>query len=231
MIEFGSLNGGVLQDWSVDVSFDGTLNGFASFIFEESQELPNIGDKHPKDERLELIDYSSRNGGLNTISFQARYFGLEASRGRSIKIWTSGTSMSEEAIESHPDAPDIIGEPDDDGEGENGALFDDKGVFLGFKASSDLAGIRGYLAPTTTMRSTWYDTESTKGAETIGKVFNFNTSIPGLSSSSRNALKISWSSEPIGLNFWRITEEFLLSEVGAIWKEKIYGKAINVDAK
>ena len=32
MNEFGSLDGGVLQDWSVDVSFDGTLNGFASFI-------------------------------------------------------------------------------------------------------------------------------------------------------------------------------------------------------
>jgi hypothetical protein len=228
MISFGNdLEKAVLSDWSIEESFDGTVNGSATFTIDAgSSSSPEIGEtRHPKDDRLILVDFRASNNGNETIVYECRFFGISANQGRSTKIWTYGTSMNEESIEAHPDASNLIGDKDDK---KNGAQFDKDGVFLGFAATSSLAGVRGYLSPTTTLRSTWYDEQATTGADTIGKLFKFTTDIPGLKSTTRNALKIGWSAEQIGLTHYRITEEFLLSDVGTKWKKEIYGSEVNL---
>ena len=214
MLKERGLISNVLQVGStVDENFNGVLTGHFAIKSDISDSAPRIGDEHPKDDRLEVVRILTEYGKNNEVIYRCQCMGLISDP--TPWIYTYGTSLNEEAIETHP--KDLIGNKENP---NNEASFDDDGVFLGFKSTSDLKGIRGYLTGSFTIRRVRYATSSGTGLSSLFKVFPFRPgAIPGLGD-SRDALKTGYDPKPIG-NFFEISEEFLCSEEGG-WNKKVY---------
>lgn len=222
MIEKGKINGLELQsDWSIAEDSFEVVRGSANFIcdFDKlSSVKPNIGDKHPKDSDCEVVDVQISGMANNQVLISCQYLGL---RSRQSKWrYTYNVSLNEEAIEAHPDASSLVGTKESP---QNDATFDKDGNFTGFKASSDLAGVRGYLTGNITIRRTCFADSILDGIANVFKTRSIaSNSIPGVDS-SRDALQISYSNNKIG-NFFEINEEYLISDNGGKWNTQIYSK-------
>ncbi len=206
--------------WTLSEDFTNTLTGSAKFIVKKSQAFanpPKMGDPHPHNTKARIIAVTLV-GNASSYDYDVQYFGLTANPSRPVYSYYS--SLSEEPIETHPNFVDFGGTADTP---LNNAVFDADGLFLGFGdgAGDDLTGVRGYLTGSPSIRKTWFTTQVFEGLEDIGDTRKIQGGvIPGVSS-QQNALKTNWSSRPIGLNYYEVTEEFLLSGIGG-WNPVIY---------
>lgn len=207
--------------WNLDISFDQTIRGFCEFICTEAYALGNnieIGQKHPKDERCELIGYTINGQKQGKCKVTAEYFGLESNPTRA--IWSYYNATNEEPIEAHPDFSTFAGSK---GNAENGAIFNDDGSFAGF-AGTSFAGIRGFLDGKPVLRKTWYADNATSGIDDIMKIKSLSDgAIPGLPSGS-NTLKTNWGNNPIGNSFYQLWEEYSISGRNG-WNTDLYKNA------
>ena len=209
--------------WTLTEDFTNTLSGSAKFVVKKAQAFanpPKMGAPHPynKDARIIAITLV---GNKTSYDYDVQYFGLTANPSRPVYSYYS--SLSEEPIETHPNFIDFGGTADSP---KPGAVFDADGLFLGFsdEAGDDLTGVRGYLTGSPSIRKTWFTTQAKKGLEDIGETRTIKPGvIPGIDEDT-TALKTNWSSRPIGLTYYEITEEFLLSGMGA-WNPIIYEKS------
>lgn len=206
--------------WTLTEDYTNTLNGSATFIVKKANALsnpPKMGDPHPYNKNARIVSVSLV-GNATHYDYNVQYFGLTANPSRPVYSYYS--SLSEEPIETHPNFGTFGGTADSPAPG---AVFDKDGLFLGFtdEAEDDLTGVRGYLTGSPAIRKTWFTTQVFEGLEDIGDTRKIKSGvIPGLSS-DQNALKTNWSSRPIGLNYYEVTEEFLLSGLGS-WNPIIY---------
>jgi hypothetical protein len=206
--------------WTLTEDYTNTLNGSATFVVTKANAFtrpPKMGDPHPYNKNARILSVSLV-GNATHYDYNVQYFGLSANPSRPIYSYYS--SLSEEPIETHPNFADFAG---DAATPLNNAVFDKDGLFLGFGdgAGNDLTGVRGYLTGSPAIRKTFFTTQVFSGLEDIGDTRQIRAGvIPGLSS-DQNALKTNWSSRPLGLNYYEVTEEFLLSGMGS-WNPIIY---------
>ncbi len=209
--------------WTLSEDFTNTLSGSATFTVKKSEALtrpPKFGQSHPYSKAARIIAITLV-GDASTYHYDVQYFGLTANPSR--PVYSFYSSLSEEPIETHPNFSEFAGDPDTP---KNNAVFDKDGLFLGFGdgAGDDLTGVRGYLTGSPSVRKTWFTTKVFEGLEDIGDTRRINKGeIPGISEQT-NALKTNWSSRPIGLDYYEVTEEFLLSGIGG-WNPVIYEKS------
>jgi len=206
-------------DWDLNWSLDQTITGSASYKVDAGKAFshrPKIGDSFEKLNDVKVIGVQLVGGEASNYTFNVQLFGLESNPTKPLYSYYS--SLSEEAIETHPDFEDFAGSQ---GSEQNGALFSDDGLFLGFESTSSFAGVRGFLTGTPVIRRTWYTTNVYKGLEDIGDIYKIQSGkIPGLPAGI-NALKTSWNSREVGANFHELSEEFLVSGPGG-WNDTIY---------
>jgi len=214
--------------WTLVNHFDQTITGTGVFKVDKDKAFtnpPRIGDPHPFNGDVRVINFSLSGGALQ-YEYSVQYFGLQASPTKS--IYSYYTSLSEEPIETHPDFKTFGGTADAPGPG---AVFDSvTKLFEGFNdlAPQDLIGGRGYLTGQGSIRRTFYTTSVFTGMEDITTTRELKEGVvPGVSE-AQNVLKTNWSSELIGNNFYRVTEEYLLSG-SAGWSETIYESSGNVE--
>lgn len=214
--------------WSLTTNFDQTITGTGVFKIDKDKAFtnpPRIGDPHPHDNRVRVINFTLSGGALQ-YDYNVQYFGLAANPTKS--IYSYYTSLSEEPIETHKDFDAFGGTAVAPA---TGAVFDpDTKLFDGFNdlAAQDLIGVRGFLTGQGSIRRTFYTTSVFTGMEDITTTREVRPGvIPGLSV-EQNVLKTNWSSDLIGNNFYRVTEEYLLSG-RAGWSETIYESSGNVE--
>ena len=129
-------------------------------------------------------------------------------------------SLSTEPIETHPDfqTASIAGTS---GSPANGAQYDSDGVFTGFAASSDFAGVDSYLVPTVLARHTYPDNSLPSGT-LLGNIGTIQTpSHPDIVTPAGRTWLLSHVSYRRAGNSYEITEEFTLSGPGG-WNTDIY---------
>lgn len=214
--------------WTLVSNFDQTITGTGRFLIDKNKAFtnpPKIGDPHPHDKRVRVINYTL-SGGATQYEYNVQYFGLAANPTK--PIYSYYTSLSEEPIETHPDFEVFGGTA---AAPATGAVFDeDTGLFEGFndEAAADLVAVRGFLTGQGSIRRTFYTTSVFTGMEDITTTRNVREGvIPGVSV-SQNVLKTNWSSDIIGNNFYRVTEEYLLSGRDG-WSSTIYESSGNVE--
>jgi len=212
--------------WTLNTNFDQTISGTGIFKVDKDKALsnpPKVGDPHPHDRRARIINYTLVGAALQ-YEYQVQYFGLAANPSR--PIYTYHTSLSEEPIETHPDFSTFGGTA---ASPATGAVFDEDGLFSGFndEAANNLTGVRGFLTGQPSIRRTFYTTSVFTGLDDITKTRSLASGVvPGVSE-SQDVLKVDWSSDPIGLNYYRVTEEYLLSGREG-WNDIIYENAGSV---
>ena len=207
--------------WTLTTNFDQTITGSGRFLVDKNKALsnpPKIGDPHPHDTRARVMSYTL-TGGATQHEYGVEYFGLAANPTKS--IYSYYTSLSEEPIETHKFFGQFGGTA---ASPATGAIFDPTTkLFDGFNdlADEELIGVRGFLTGQPSIRRTFYTTSVFTGLEDITKTRDVKPGvIPGLSE-SQDVLKTDWSSELIGKDFYRVTEEFLLSGDEG-WSKIIY---------
>lgn len=141
---------------------DNTLEGSVVYETDRNREdlLPDIGSRHPDDDRLEMYQRNIVYQNNDEISMNASFFGLTHSP-TDKKVTYSG-GQNNDPIDTHPDFVDFAGTLSNE---ENGAVFDpESGAFLRFDTPSsggaDL-GFRGteyyFTAATLVSTSFWTD--------------------------------------------------------------------------
>jgi hypothetical protein len=214
--------------WSLTSNFDQTITGSGRFLVDKNKAFtnpPKIGDPHPYDGRVRVTNFTI-TGGAAQYEYMVQYFGLAANPTKN--IYSYYTSLSEEPIETHKDFPVFGGTAEAPA---TGAVFDSTSkLFEGFNdlAAKDLIGVRGFLTGQGSIRRTFYTTSVFTGMDDITTTRKVREGvIPGLSV-AQNVLKTNWSSDIIGNNFYRVTEEYLLSGKDG-WSNTIYEEAGNVE--
>lgn len=213
--------------WTLNTNFDQTITGTGVFKVAKADALanpPRIGDPHPYNQDVRVTNFSLV-GGATKYEYHVQYFGLLANPTKA--LYSYHTGISEEPIETHPNFADFGGTA---ASPATGAIFDSNGVFEAFNdlAAADLVGVRGYLNGQGTIRRTFYTTSVFTGMEDLTKTRDLSSGVvPGVSD-SQNVLKTDWSSDLIGNNFYRVTEEYLLSGTDG-WSSTIYESNGNVE--
>lgn len=108
--------------------------------------------KHPDFSSLTCATSSAVKlpGGVAKISVTYRGFLAGGEPSQNDWVQELMASTRQEPIETHPKfTSDIAGTP---ASPKNEAIFDDQGKFIGFKATSKYAGVKGYLVAGTTYR-------------------------------------------------------------------------------
>lgn len=137
----------------------------------------SFGDSHPiwTTLKCDRSTISQTNFGWQAT---AEYFGIQGAP--PTPIYELDWSTSEEPIETHPDfVATLAGTP---AARLNDADFDDKGFFIGFKPSSSLAGVRGYLAPGAVWRETSITTTVPGALGSVGAIVSPSGPVPSVPS-------------------------------------------------
>lgn len=131
-----------------------------------SNSIPEFGQESIGGSKLYVSKRSRRYNRDGTITFDIEAVGIDPSYGETTEIMLEGASTaSAEPIETHPNFTTRLA--GSKGEPLNGAVFDDKGKFLGFSTDTEntrnpsfqsLAGVRSYLSPKNTLRSYFHTT-------------------------------------------------------------------------
>jgi len=201
---------------------DGTISGQVTFKCNGAVAFslrPKIGAPHPDFTACQCYNalVSKTENGIAEIVCD--YLGIQSNPTPPQVEFVGGTA--EEAIETHHDFVSKIGGRR--GVALNGATFDaETGEFLGFppEAPNNLGGTRGYLAPGSTVRVTFYTTSASWGLYDLGHIASPPGNVPR-PPGSRNWLKVNWSRRDYGL-IYQITEEYLASGKRG-WNPLIYG--------
>ena len=207
---------------------DGTLSG--SVIWEGSQDsgvaMPGIGNVHPDDYRLEMIEATYSYLPNQKIQLQASYFGLNAST--TTKIISYSGAQNQEAIETHPDFKAFAGDGD---EPKNGAQFesyenasgDEYYDFLGFKLSkgedsNEFTGVSHYLTAGTQVSITYWTSrvpKLKKRMSIVNRISGFTTPPDVV-----DFLYLDTPYRQVG-SFYQVTEQYLGSGIRG-WNDTIY---------
>ncbi len=216
------LNSLILQSgWSLVYKQDGSLQGRCMFKCSASVApslIPPVGTPHPKNPLAKSYDAELVVTENDIAVITVDYLGIYISDRYTIEyIATTG----EEPIETHEAFVSSIGGTA--GAPKNGAKFDEEtGEFICFPGDAPhrLGGVRGYLAPASVVRVSFYSHEANTGLSDLGE----RKSPPFLGfitvGGSRNWLKTNWSRRDYGL-IYQITEEYTLSGKGG-WNSLIY---------
>ena len=148
-------------DGSIIEKNDGTLEGSLTFVGEEIDEFPKIGDSYPTKDKLECYNKTITYGAGDLITCTCSYFGIDVSKTSPVVSYDGGTNN--DPIETHPK----FGETDDNGlagtaaSPKNGAEFDSEtNAFIGFTGddAGDLLGVQYYLTPANNVSVTYWTT-------------------------------------------------------------------------
>ncbi len=134
-----------------------------------------------------------------------------------VEVYELDWSVSEEPIETHPNfAATLAGTPTGP---LNDADFDDKGNFVGFKATSSLRGVRGYLAPGVIWRKSYSTTTQPNNLGNVGKIVIPSGPVPSVPSGYNwLSLGITWQQKAL---IYQVREEWKLSGRNG-WNSLIY---------
>ena len=217
---------------------DGTLEGNVSFKADKNLlfKLPDIGDSHPDDSKLECYNRTLSYGTNNLVTAVCSYFGLESSPTDPVVSYTGG--QNNDPIETHPDFESTLAGAAT--AALNGAAFvtdtaaDDYGLFLGFQEDTtdqehgqQFRGVEYYLTPSTTVTLSYW-TEKVPALKNRLKIYN---TIPRVNSREfkappdvTNWLLLDTPYRQVG-SFYQVTEQYLGSGVDGGWNNLIYEQA------
>jgi hypothetical protein len=165
------ITGQLLPNRTITERNDGTLEGVFVIRIDKANRayLPEVGDTHPDDDRLEIhsIDYTVTQLGLLEAAFSC--LGLVDDPTDPVISYTG--TPDRESVVTHPDFVSVLaGRPSAP---KNGALFvhrvhgrqtedDNLGQFESFSTNvnSELYGVQYYLAPSTQITLTWWQTDT-----------------------------------------------------------------------
>ena len=188
---------------------DGTLEGQVVFKTDRDRvaSLPQIGDAHPDDSRLEMYQRSSKFGRNLEVLLTASYQGLTSEGGSSERVLTYSGGQNNDPIETHPDFEDFAGTKDAP---KNGAKFDEEtGEFIGFVgAEFPFQGVLYYLNPSSRI-SISYWTKTQPNLENRMVIVDNITGFPGLPDAA-NYLRVDMPYRKVGNNY-QVTEQYLAS--------------------
>ena len=236
-IKKGDLDNAIIQpDRSINEKNDGTLEGQVVYkcAKEDDFKLPQVGDEHPDDSRLECYNINKTHNSNGIITATASYFGLTASVTEPV-ISYSG-AQNNEPIETHPDfVSELAGTVDAP---KNGAIFVDDagdveyGTFIKFGGGTEdtntpkFQGTEYYLTPSTQITlSYWTD----KVPQLKNRLFIYNDlgNIPSrqfqVPPDVKNFLLLDTPYRQVG-SFYQVTEQYLGSGKDG-WNEKIYTRS------
>jgi len=219
----GNLSGLILQpNWSLLYKQDGSIQGRCVFKCPASDgigNIPPIGTPHPKKNDAKSYDAELVVTENEIAVITVDYIGLHTPQPYQIEY--IGT-VGEEPIETHPKFVSSIGGTA--ASPKNNAKFDaETGEFIGFPADAPnkLGGVRGYLAPSSVVRVSYYTASALSGLSDLGE----KQSPPYLGfisiGGSKNWLKTNWSRRDFGTFLYQITEEYTLSGKDG-WNTLIY---------
>ena len=145
-------------DGSIVVKNDGTIEASLSFVTENADKdsLPDIGDEHPDNPKLECYNKSITYGACELITCTCAYFGIEVTKTEPVVSYDGGTNN--DPIETHDKFDTLAGSSSAP---ENGAEYDSEtGQFIGFTGdgAGDLLGVQYYLTPANNVSVTYWTT-------------------------------------------------------------------------
>ena len=206
---------------------DGTLSG--SVLWEGARDgtgsLPVIGDAHPDDVRLEMVEATFTFMPNDKVQVQGSYFGLNAST--TVKVISYSGSQNQEAIETSPDFERFAGTGKAP---KNGAQFEaftnpegeEYYQFLGFfqddVGSSDFVGVSSYLTAGTQVSVTYWTDRQPK----LNERMKIKSKIKGFSTPKdvEDFLYLDTPYRQVG-SFYQVTEQYLGSGKRG-WNKEIY---------
>lgn len=180
--------------------------------------IPATGSPHPDFSRAQCYNAVLLKSDNEIAEITCDYLGITRDPTTPVIEFVGNTG--EEPIETHLDfIAKIGGTPDAP---LNEAKFDEEtGEFIGFPvdAPEDLGGVRGFLAPTSTVRVTFFTANDRWGLYELGEIASPPGNVPK-PPGSRNWLKTNWSRRDFG-NIYQITEEYTASGRRG-WNRLIY---------
>ena len=162
----------VQPGWQVTERLDGTIEGTVDFVTkpEWADTLPEIGDPHPGDDRLEVHTLARSFDPLQRVRLTAHYLGL--TEDPTDPVLSCVGSPDREAIETHPDFVSVLAgvpsAPKNDAHfvsvhDRRQTVIDKDYLFSHFEtnaaATESLAGIQYYLKASTQVELTWWQTK------------------------------------------------------------------------
>ena len=192
--------------------------------------MPAIGELHPKDNRLSLVDKTVVYDENNVLTVNAAYFGLWSTERRI--SYSAGTAS--EPVQSHKDFKEFAGTKKDDA--KNGAIFYKNAAdsttgtpeyweFQGFYPNNqsgdagELAGVTMYLKPSGSVEVSYY----TDRAPSLKRLMKITSSITGFSKPPgvKDFLLVDMPYRQIGKYHYQMSEVYLCSgERG--WSDILY---------
>jgi hypothetical protein len=179
-----------------------------------------IFSNHPRWSFLEMDKRTVTRAEDGHWDIVGDYFGVQ---GSPEPIYALDISTGQEPLETHPDFATFAaldGPPPAPGSTTAGAVFDEDGLFIGFK-SGEFIGVKAYLNASAVWRETRVSKTRPAGSElaSIGKIDSPNGTPP--TPSGRNWLFGSLSYEQKAKTF-TIRREWLLSGPAG-WNSTLYG--------
>ena len=224
----------IQPDRSISEKNDGTLEGQVTYKCDKDSEfsLPQVGDSHPDDSKLECYNISKTYNSNGYITATASFFGLISSTTEPVVSYSGG--QNNEPIETHPNFTSFAGTVSAP---LNGALFvtdtesEDYSTFIKFGGGEDPDGpqYRGteYYLTASTMITLSYWTDK---VPTLKKRLNIYDKISGVTGSDfkvpddvKDFLLLDTPYRQVG-SFYQVTEQYLGSGTKG-WNDVIYTRA------
>lgn len=210
----GRLSSWELQPGSTVVERDdGTIEGSAVFEGPASEisYAPRLGESHPKDRRLECYTREVVFTKLEKAQVVCSYFGIDGTKTDTIYSMPGGQSTR--PIETHPNFAEFA-------TSENGAKFDDDGLFLGFgdRTKASWFGVQYYFEGTTPVSGVYWTSREPKLEKrgTIKASLRGFRTPPGVG----DFLLVDTPYRRVG-SFYQVTEQWLGSGENG-WNPTIY---------
>ena len=222
----GQITGGdiiglqVQSDSAIVTKNDGTMDGILVYKLDADyvESLPQIGDAHPDDDRLECINVSRTYDNLGIVTATCSYFGLSPQSGQvTVQVTSYQGGTNSDPIETHPKFSTLAASSD--------YSYDDEGNFLGF-TGGNLQGVQYYLTPSSTVTLTAWrvDKPSLNDRVSIFDKIPYDVNeggiIPSFSNDIKNWLLIDSPYRKVG-SFYQVSDTFLASGPDG-WNTDIY---------
>jgi len=219
-VDKGDIDGNVIMqpDRSVSEKNDGTLEGQIVYRCDKEyiSSLPDLGDPHPDDDRLECYDINKTYNSNGLVTATASFFGLVASTTDPVISYSGG--QNQEPIETHPDFETKIGGTYN--APLNGAKFvTDEGeadykAFIGFidpDSDSEILGTEYYLSTSTNITLSYW-TDKAPSLKNRMRIYPYirgiNSSQLRVPSDVKNFLLLDTPYRQVG-SFFQVTEQYL----------------------
>lgn len=204
---------------SITEKNDGTLEGSVVLRCEKNKEsqLPEIGDTHPDDDRLEMYQFSKVYQSTGIVEMTGSFFGLISSETEPEISYSGG--QNNDPIDTHPSFEVFAGTP---AAPLNGAKFDaDSEEFIGFfeSASAGEPNFRGtqyYLTPSSLITLSYW----TDSVPTLKKRMSVHDEVSGFKKPDdvKDFLLVDTPYRQVG-SFYQVTEQYIGSGPNGINRE------------